>query len=315
MRASTDTRRTPELERAYEHCRQVARHQAKNFYFAFLALPPHKRDAMCAMYAFMRRADDISDDESQSLADRRALMARWTAAYRNHGNATADDSAVFLAVRDTQQRFGIADELLNELVAGTAMDLQEGAPEGVSRLRVLDRDFDVYTTIESLDRYCYLVASVVGLVTVRIFEADPSRADELAIAMGKAFQYTNILRDVREDAERGRIYLPLELLQSHGASIEDVVQAASQRRPSAALVSAMQELAARAESFYRSERALIAAVAPDSRGAMRTLVDIYHALLRRIEHVHLQVFRDRVRVSTPHKIALLLRGMLLRSHA
>ena len=305
----------PDLARAYEHCSRVAKREAKNFYFAFLALPAPKRNAMCAMYAFMRRADDIADDEAMPIADRRALMTRWSEAFHSGEAISSEDSLVFTAVLDTQQRFGISDVLLDELVAGTAMDLQEENPAGVGRIVLRGKQYDVYTTVETLDRYCYLVASVVGLVTVRIFGASGDRTDEHAIAMGKAFQYTNILRDVREDAERGRIYLPLDLLQQHGATVEDVVDAATRYTPSGPLLAAMQALAARAESFYQAEQQLIATLHPDSRGAMRTLIDIYHALLHRIEHVHLQVFQERVRVSTARKIGLLLRGMLLRSHA
>ena len=315
MTASGNNRTEAELQESYQHCRAVAKREAKNFYFAFLALPPHKRDAMCAMYAFMRRADDIADDESMPVEERRALMERWIHAFHHYLPFTEDDGAVFAAVRDTQRRFHIVDGLLDELVDGTAMDLKAEAPDGVERLQGEGRTLDVYTTTEALDRYCYLVASVVGLVTIRIFGVRGERADSYAIAMGKAFQYTNILRDVREDAERGRVYLPMDLLQQHGASVEDVLRAATQGIPSAALLQAMQSLAARAESFYAVERPLIAELEPDSRGAMRTLIDIYHALLHRIEHVHLQVFRERVRVSTAKKIALLLRGIVLRSHA
>jgi 15-cis-phytoene synthase len=315
VRNSEVNRADADLKKAYEHCRGVAKREAKNFYFAFLALPPHKRDAMCAMYAFMRRADDIADDETMPVDQRRSLMERWREAFHQHSSLNEDDGAVFAAVRDTQQRFRIADRLLEELVDGTAMDLQAEPPAGVQRLQVDGRIVDVYTTGEALDRYCYLVASVVGLVTIRIFGVRGEAADEHAIAMGKAFQYTNILRDVREDAERGRVYLPMDLLHQHGANVEDVILAAKQQKASPALLNSMRAFARRAESLYAAERPLIAELDPDSRGAMRTLIDIYHALLHRIEHVRLQVFRERVRVSTAKKVALLLRGMVLRSHA
>ena len=304
-----------EIAQAYQHCRIVAKREAKNFYYAFLALPKAKSNAMCAMYAFMRRADDISDDEAMPLEERRALMERWRQAFLAGEALTAEDRAVFVAVRDTQRRFGIPDVLLQELIAGTAMDLQAEPPAGVERIAVSGRGFDVYRTTEALDQYCYLVASVVGLVTVRIFGSQGTEVDDKAVAMGKAFQYTNILRDVREDAERGRVYLPLDLLEQHGASLEDVLQAASGKPVSPRLMAAMQAFAARAEAFYSVERTLIKALEPDSRGAMRTLVDIYHALLRRMEMVRFRVFEERVRVSTVTKIGLLLRGMLLRSHA
>lgn len=315
MRHSEANRADADLKTAYEHCRAIAKREAKNFYFAFLALPSHKRDAMCAMYAFMRRADDIADDETMPIDERRALMERWRDAFQQHRPLDGDDAAVFAAVRDTQVRFHIADRLLEELVDGTAMDLQAEPPAGVQRVEVEGRVIDVYSSGEALDRYCYLVASVVGLVTIRIFGVKGEAADAHAVAMGKAFQYTNILRDVREDAERGRVYLPMDLLQQHGAGVEDVMLAAKQQQASPALLNSMRAFARRAESFYAAERPLIAELDPDSRGAMRTLIDIYHALLHRIEHVRLQVFRERVRVSTAKKVALLLRGMLLRSHA
>ena len=109
------------IEEAYAECRTIARREAKNFYYAFVALPAQKRDAMCAIYAFMRHADDISDDESKDRATRRDELARWTAAWRD---ATDTTDPVFIAVRDTQQRFDIPDELLEQLIHGTAMDIQ-----------------------------------------------------------------------------------------------------------------------------------------------------------------------------------------------
>lgn len=315
MKSPAEPQANAALQNAYEHCRAVAKREAKNFYFAFLALPPHKRDAMCAMYAFMRRADDIADDESLPVAERRKLMVQWRAAFHAGDALLTEDGLVFAAVRHTQERFQISDNLLDDLVDGTAMDLKEDAPDGVERREVDGRTMDVYTTMEALDRYCYLVASVVGLVTIRIFGVRGDTADSHAVAMGRAFQYTNILRDVREDAERGRVYLPLELLEQHGSSVEDVVRASTEQRPSGELLQAMRAFADRAEAFYAAERPLIAQLDADSRGAMRTLIDIYHALLHRIEHVRLQVFSERIRVSTARKVALLLRGMLLRSRA
>lgn len=315
MSAATQAVAQPDLSHAYAHCRTVAQREAKNFYYAFLALPQARRDAMCAMYAFMRRADDIADDEAVPLNERRALMGRWREAFHAEEPFDSGDAAVFAAVRDTQQRFGISDALLDELIAGTAMDLATEPPAGVQRLVIGGGTVDVYTTVEALERYCYLVASVVGLVTIRIFGFQGEQANEDAVRLGKAFQFTNILRDVREDAERGRIYLPLELLEAHGASIAEVLQAAAAQKPSPALLATMRDLADRAEVFYGAQASMIGALTPQSRGAMRTLIDIYHALLTRIRDVHYQVFGERVRVSTAKKLLLLGRGMLLRSRA
>ena len=308
----------------------------------FVALPRAKSDAMCAMYAFMRRADDIADDESLPTAARREVMAGWLRAFQqsstsqkttsvpqkavngetpcnaeqplSDGLLSEDDRLVFVAVRETQRRFGIADELLEELVAGTAMDLPETLPEGVVRvvwtqtLPAPDaspgrwqpasqpvgtetsaisaqsvRHFDCYESVEALDRYCYLVASVVGLVTVRIFGVHGTAADADAIRMGKAFQYTNILRDVREDAERGRVYLPLDVLRAHRAGVEDVVAASTEGVVSAGLQAAMEAMGTRAEDFYDARHTLLPLLARDSRPAMRVLIRIYHTLLLKIQ--------------------------------
>ena len=314
-----------DLLQAYVHCRKVAKREAKNFYYAFLALPWVKSNAMCAMYAFMRRADDLSDDEAIPVEQRRRLMAQWSGQFQRgavegelaqeHGakqdRSEADaDLAVFAAVRDTQRRFGIDDALLEDLVAGTAMDLAEALPEGVTRMTLDGQPFDCYETVEALDRYCYLVASVVGLVTVRIFGVDGAAADDDAVRMGKAFQYTNILRDVREDAERGRVYLPLELLQAHGARVEDVVAAARGHAVAPGLQTAMAAMGARAEEYYGAGRRLLPLLARDSRPAMKVLIRIYYALLVKIRRRGYAVFGKRIQLSTARKLFILLRGLV-----
>ncbi len=193
------------VEQAYRVCRSIARREAKNFYFAFLALPARKRNAICAVYAFMRHADDISDDESLTKAERRARMDEWTAGWRRaatHGNS---GDPVFTALNDARIRFRIPLALLDQLVEGTTMDLREGEGPG-----------ETFADFAALRRYCYLVASVVGLVCIRIFEYSSPGAESLAEELGIAFQLTNILRDVREDAERGRVYLPVDELALSG---------------------------------------------------------------------------------------------------
>src|ERR1700727_3115030 len=204
------------IDAAYAACRAIAKREAKNFYYAFVALPAHKRDAMCAVYAFMRHADDISDDESKDPATRREELADWTAAWRD-GEATADP--VFVAVRDTQRRFNIPNELLEQLIHGTAMDVE---PEAANR-RGAD-GLDTFATFTDLYRYCYYVASIVGLVCIRIFGYSNPAAERLAEETGIAFQLTNILRDVREDAERGRVYIPSDDLKGSGTSSIELAQ-------------------------------------------------------------------------------------------
>ncbi len=307
---------TPELQEAFTRCRAIARREAKNFYFAFVALPRSKSDAMCAMYAFMRRADDIADDESLPINERRVLMRRWSDAFHQDAAFTDDDRLVFAAVRETQRRYRIGDDLLDELIAGTAMDLAEALPSGVVRIGGTQvpgfgmREFDCYETVEALDRYCYLVASVVGLVTIRIFGCTDPRADALAVCMGKAFQYTNILRDVREDAERGRIYLPLDMLRVHGAGLEDVVAAAKGGAVTPELRAALFAMGERAEEFYGARQELVPLLARDSRPAMQVLIRIYHALFGKIRRKRYAVFGKRASVATAWKLAILVRGLV-----
>jgi phytoene synthase len=300
---------TSDLAAAYNRCRAIAKREAKNFYYGFMALPPHKRDAMCAVYSFMRRADDISDDESISLDERRVMMRQWLASWHTGANVAPNDVPVFLAVRDVQRRYCVSDELLDQLVQGTTMDLDTSTPEGVRRVEIADRTVDQYETMAALERYCYLVASVVGLTTIRIFGFTDPKANIYAEQLGLAFQLTNILRDVKEDAERGRIYLPEDLMDKHLLTTANVI--ATTGEPSESMRDLLAEIAARAETLYAAADQLIPLLDADSRAAMRVLVDIYHLLLKRIVAEKFEVFRQRVSVSTPRKLAVLAKGMAL----
>lgn len=315
------TARTPELEAAYAACTAIAKREAKNFYYGFLALPEHKREAMCAVYAFMRRADDISDDESFTLDQRRHMMAQWIASWSafRSGSQTAiaptltsdpKDDIVFLAVRDVQLRFGVSDDLLDQLIAGTTMDLEPEPPIGVRRISVDGRAIDLYETMHALERYCYLVASVVGLTTIRIFGYTDPAADTHAEKVGLAFQLTNILRDVKEDAERGRIYLPEQLLAAHALTPKSIVDAAASGSMQPDLRALLTEVAARAEGYYAASEQLIPLLDKDSRPAMRVLVDIYHLLLKEIVARNYQVMGERISVATSRKLAVLAKGMV-----
>ena len=196
-----------QLAMAYGVCRGIARSQAKNFYYAFLALPTRKRNALCAIYSFMRHADDISDDPGLSLQQRQQQLRTWTESLRRAVAGSQSDDPVIMALADTQSRFKIPLQLFDQLVAGTAMDLQFSAylQENASGTPIVP-----YHTFEELYRYCYHVASVVGLVCIRVFGYTDPEAEHLAEQTGVAFQLTNIIRDVKEDALMGRIYLPEE---------------------------------------------------------------------------------------------------------
>jgi phytoene synthase len=312
--------RSAELAAAYAHCRAVAKREAKNFYYSFVALPRHKSDAMCAVYAFMRKADDLADDESMTLEARREAMAAWTAEWRDSRHRTSHDPVgdpVFCAVNDVQQRFGISDELFDQLIAGTTMDLQpQLAGIGHAHIAVIrpdghttDYDYDIYDNFDALYRYCYLVASVVGLVCIRIFGYSDKRAEEYAEQTGIAFQLTNILRDVKEDAERGRIYLPTEDIHQTGGDVEAVRRACAGEPMSPGVRDLMQLQIDRAQEYYKSGYRLIPLLDRDAQPAMRVLITIYHRLLEKIAAEPEAVFRERVSVATAEKLRILAVGM------
>jgi phytoene synthase len=286
------------IAEAYSVCRDIARREAKNFYYAFVALPRHKRDAICAVYAFMRHADDISDDESLSLEERRMNMRVWLDEWHLASQGEATNNPVFLALSDAQARFRIPGELLDQLVEGTTMDVQRVGEPG---------QYDTYATFDDLYRYCYLVASVVGLVCIRIFGYSDPRAEKLAEETGIAFQLTNILRDVREDVERKRIYLPLDEMRRFGVSIEDL--AALPATLPANQRDLFTSIAARAEHYYASGSALLPLIDADSRSALWVLITIYHRLLRQIERSGYEVFARRAAVPTLTKLSILSRGL------
>jgi 15-cis-phytoene synthase len=291
------------IAEAYAVCRAIAQREAKNFYYSFRVLPEHKRNAMCAVYAFMRRADDISDDESVSIAVRREVMSGWLEAWRGARLSRVSDDPVFLALNDTQKRFAIPDALLEDLVRGTTMDLEP-------RSQSAD-ELQTFATFEELYRYCYLVASVVGLVCIRIFGYTDPRAEKLAEETGVAFQLTNILRDVKEDAERGRIYLPLDLLHDFGVSVERVKMLASGAAMEANERAMLGALGTRAEEYYLSAGRLLPLIDADSRAALWVLVTIYHGLLLRISKANSDVFTERLSVSTSKKLTILAQGAVM----
>ena len=301
------------LAAAYQECTAIARQQAKNFYYGFLALPKPKRDAICAVYAFMRHADDISDDESRTRAQRRENLDEWLDDWHRAAAGAYTEDPVFIALADARLRFEIPMVLLDQLVQGTAMDLDPPAAEkavanGASPAHAR-APLDTYATFEDLRQYCYYVASVVGLVCIRIFGYADPRAEKLAEDTGVAFQLTNILRDVKEDAERGRVYLPLEDLDRFGVRIEDLAALRDGAHMTLNQRELLESIAKRAEDYYKSGNELLALIDVDSRPALWVLIAIYHDLLRRIERRGFDVFSARVRVPTAARVAILVRGL------
>jgi phytoene synthase len=305
------------VEAAYAACRVIAKREAKNFYYSFRVLPPAKSDAMCAVYAFMRKADDLADDESITLEARRIAMAAWLAAWRAARSGGPTDDPVFIALSDAQKRFSISDQLLEDLVRGTTLDLEAEQP-GVTAVTVTKRTDDgeetatyqVYETFDALYRYCYLVASVVGLVCIKVFGYTDPAAEKLAEETGIAFQLTNILRDVKEDADRGRIYLPMDDMRSSGADVEQIVIATEQGIVGHGVRILTVREGKRAKSYYASAEKLLPMIDPDSRAALWVMVSIYRKLLEKIAAKGYPL-STRVSLSTTQKLWVLAQGAMM----
>ncbi len=306
----------PKLDAAYALCRQIAQREAKNFYYAFVALPEPRRNAICAIYAFMRQADDLADDESLPREERRRRLDGWLASWRGvcHGGDSSD--LVFLAVQDAVKRYNIPLNLLNDLVAGVTMDLDSSSNVGCPTHSASSAEWvgkqgtDTYATFADLYRYCFLVASVVGLVCIRIFGYTDPRAEKLAEETGIAFQLTNILRDVAEDARRNRVYLPLEDLAAHNVTLDSLLHHIPDAPPTAEERALLAAIAQRAEEYYKSAQELLPLIDRESRPALWVLVSIYHGLLKRIERADYDVFSQRASVPSPQKIGVLAAGIL-----
>jgi 15-cis-phytoene synthase len=273
-------------ERSYQYCRRVARRRAKNFYYSFVLLSRPQRNAMCAIYAFMRYCDDLSDEPGAH----RDAIDKWRIEMSEALAGRFSSHPVWPAFYHTVRRFGIPHQYFREMIDGVSSDLEP-------------RRFE---TFEQLYRYCYQVASVVGLTIIHIFGFDTRSALPLAEKCGVAFQLTNILRDIREDAERGRIYLPLEDLKRFGVAEEDL-RSGRRDQPFLRL---MQFEAERARGYYNDSQPLLDLIHPRSRASLWALISIYSRLLERIEHSNYDVFRRRVRLPLWEKSWIVWRALM-----
>lgn len=270
------------LAQSFRYCQRVARQRARNFYYSFLVLPPERRVAMCAVYAFFRYADDVTDELTG--ADAAARLAAWRDALEA---AYADETAahpILPAFREVTRRYAIPAVYFRELIDAAAMDL---APRR-------------YETFDDLYRYCYGVASTVGLVCLHIFGFSDRRALLLAEWCGIAFQLTNILRDVGEDAARGRVYLPQEDLRRFHCPEETLLRGEA----TPAFRELMRFEVARARDYYERARPLVGLVEPASRPCLAAMMQIYGGLLRRIERSGYDVFRRRAALPAWSKLAI-----------
>lgn len=292
-----------QLRAAYSVCRHIARSAAKNFYYGFLVLPARKRNALSAVYAFMRHADDISDDPAIPAYQRRAKLDEWISALRRVVDGERTDDPVLFALADSQKRFNIPLDLLEKLVHGTEMDVPPGLQNAANATPELQ-----YESFDQLYDYCYHVASVVGLVCIRIFGYRDPRAEALAEKVGIAFQLTNILRDVKEDAGLGRVYLPREDFARFGLDVHALMNGSTPT----AMRPLLEFEAQRARDFYAAAQELLPLIDEDSQPALWTLVEIYRRLLEKIVARNYDVFSERVRLGTAEKLSVMAKGLLRR---
>ena len=273
---------------SYEYCRRVARSRAKNFYYSFVLLSKEQKNAMCTMYAFMRYCDDLSDEPGATAAS----IEQWREALSRALHGEFDDHPLWPAFHDSVSRFQIPRKYFFDMIDGVESDLTP------HRVR----------TFEDLYEYCYRVASVVGLTTIYIFGFSDPAATGLAEKCGIAFQLTNSLRDVREDAGLGRVYLPAEDLERFGVRAEEL---GSEQRTDRFL-RLMTFEADRARSYYDAARPLVGMVDKRSRSSLWVLITIYSRLLDKIRASNYDVLSRRISLSTWEKLRIVGHGLAIR---
>ena len=277
------------VRQSYDWCRRLAKDRAQNFYYSFMLLSNRQHDAMCAVYAFMRVCDDLSDAPGLTLPQRHEALTNWRRDLdlALGGLRTMPRHPVWLALYDTVLKFKLPPQYLHEMIDGVSSDLE----------------FRPVQTFDDLYRYCYHVASVVGLTIIHIFGFDSPDALPLAEKCGVAFQLTNILRDVQEDAANGRVYLPAEDLERFGVS-PDQLRVGPRDEKFKAL---MRFEADRARRLYEESRPLVGLVHRSSRASLRALIEIYSQLLNRIVASDFDVLDRRIALTKWEKVWILVR--------
>ncbi len=281
-RFKTNSPLTSELQRAYQHCEQITRREARNFYFGFISLPRFRRQSISAVYALSRRWDDIADGDLPGEEKKQQLDAEES---RLNSMQTPFDDPVYTAVRNTIGKFDIPLHYFHDLLDGVRLDLTKKR----------------YHTFDELLEYCYHVASCPGLIVLEIFGYEEPRAREYARKLGYAMQLTNILRDVRKDLERDRIYLPLNRLKLEGVSEQDLLS----KHPSPNIIPVMRFLAKKAEGYFRESNQLFPLITPSSRTCPLILMQLYRTLLKKLKRREFDVFSSPVNLSFSEKCMVL----------
>ena len=277
------------LSRSRAYCEQLTRAAAKNFYYGLRLLPEPKRCAMFTLYAYMRLVDDIADEEDgRSLEQRRDELDLWQAQTRlaiDGGVSEDDSSLLWPAFAQMVQRHGIPSRIFDEVIEGQRQDLERTS----------------FETFDDLRTYCFRVAGVIGLASIYIWGFEGGEeTEELAVERGVAFQLTNILRDLREDAARGRLYLPRAEMREMGVSEEDVTSG----RDGEAFERFMRFQIDRAESIYQRSAPLEDRIDRDSRPTLRAMTEIYHGILTKISVDPRRVLSERVSLSVLSKLRI-----------
>jgi 15-cis-phytoene synthase len=268
--------------------RIITRRSASNLALAFVLLPKARREGMSALYAFCREVDDVADDESRPVGERRARLAEWREDIRCACGSDAPRFAVNRELQPVIRHYGLPFRHFDELLCGVEMDL----------------DIKRYEDYDRLDEYCYRVASVVGLLSIEIFGYTNPASRDYAVFLGKALQLTNILRDVRSDAQRGRIYLPLHELTRRQVLPEEILRCEYSPRFCAAAASVAQ----RARHFYRLARETLPAADRRSMAAAELMGSVYWRLLAKLERQRFHVFGPKpTRLNRSQKALLILR--------
>ncbi len=278
-----------DLEFAYAECQRLTKREAKNFYYAFVTLPHEKRRAIYAAYTFCRHCDD-SVDEAATVEDKLSALSSLQASLDlAYGGQAA--SPMFLALADAAERYEIPQEYFREIILGVESDL----------IKTRYQDFD------ELRQYCYRVASVVGLVCLQIFQYRNGTAREHAVDLGLAMQLTNIMRDVREDWEMGRVYLPQDEMDRFGYTEEQLGSGVRND----AFVDLLRYQGERARDYFRSGFRLLPYLSRRSRACPAVLGAIYSRVLERIEASDYDVLGERrIALSTGEKTRITARAWL-----
>jgi phytoene synthase len=281
------------LGRSRAFCAEVTRTQAKNFYYGLKLLPPEKRDGMFALYAFMRYADDLADDAMQAdVKDRisqleklRTLTHQALADHRPPDHPWGGWPAFVHCV----QRFNMPVSIFDAMIDGQLQDLGFKIPE----------------TFEDLSEYCYRVAGVVGLASIHVWGYTGGHDTErLALDRGTAFQLTNVLRDVREDARRGRCYIPMEDLTRFGVRSAWLGNGLANNE----ILSLLNFEISRARKYFHSAADLEQYVSADCRPALAAMTGIYRGILDKIAYNPMDVLTRRVRLNSLHKLLIMWRS-------